>query len=186
MGDTVSNFVIWFTGISGAGKTTTSRSIHRELGNRHLNVLLLDGDELRSGLNSDLGYSDKGRKEAVRRVGELSKFLLGDHIVLVAMTSPFRTGRDEVRRLIGADRFVEVHMRVSLDEAINRDSKGLYGAARSGLISNISGFDSIYEDPLEPEITIDTNAVKPDTATAIIINFLLLSGLINDDAGSGS
>jgi adenylylsulfate kinase len=147
---------VWFTGLSGAGKSTISAALEDRLRERGLPVELLDGDVVREKLNKGLGFSKEDRDVNIRRIGFVAD-LLTRHgvIVLVAAISPYRSVRDEVRATIG--RFVEVHVRASLDTLMERDVKGLYRKALAGEISNFTGISDPYEEPLAPELIIDTD-----------------------------
>ncbi len=171
--NSASTFVLWFTGISGAGKSTIASAVEERLRQRGLPVHNLDGDALRHGLNRDLGFSDADRVENIRRVGELARlFNTAGTIVLVAVISPFRKGRDEARKLFGPGRFVEVHVDTPLEVAEARDVKGLYKKARAGQLLNFTGIDSPYEAPLSPEVRIGASFVTPDDAADEVIRVL--------------
>jgi bifunctional enzyme CysN/CysC len=175
-------FVVWFTGISGAGKSTIAAGVEERLRSLNVTIHNLDGDALRTGLNSDLGFSDDDRTENVRRIGEVARlFNLAGVSVLVAAISPFRSGRDQVRNLIGPGRFVEVHVDTPLDVAESRDIKGLYRKARSGQLSNFTGIDSPYEAPLDPELRIDATLSTSDDEADQVIRTLHQLGLIDTD-----
>jgi bifunctional enzyme CysN/CysC len=176
-----SPFVIWFTGISGAGKSTIAMIVEERLRERGLSVHNLDGDALRHGLNRDLGFSDGDRAENIRRVGEL--VLLFNNvgmIVLVAAISPFREGRDAARALAAPGRFVEVHVDTPLEVAEERDVKGLYKRARSGQLPNFTGIDSPYEAPLHPEVRIDSTFPTPEDAADEVLRVLAAMGLLTN------
>jgi bifunctional enzyme CysN/CysC len=174
-----STFVIWFTGISGAGKSTIASVVEERL--RHLGLVVhnLDGDALRHGLNRDLGFSDADRAENIRRVGELARlFNSAGMIVLAAVISPFREGRDAARGLIEPGRFVEVHVDTPLEVAEGRDVKGLYKKARSGELHNFTGIDSPYEVPESPEVHIDHSFESAEDAADEVFRVLYEMGLI--------
>jgi bifunctional enzyme CysN/CysC len=174
-----STYVIWFTGISGAGKSTIARIVEDRLRERGLPVHNLDGDALRHGLNRDLGFSDADRAENIRRVGELVRLFNNvGMIVLVAAISPFRAGRDAARELAGPGRFVEVHVDTPLEVAEERDVKGLYRKARSGQLHNFTGIDSPYEAPLHPEVRIDSTFASPEEAADEVLRVLVAMGLV--------
>jgi bifunctional enzyme CysN/CysC len=178
--DAESTFVIWFTGISGAGKSTIALVVEERLRARGLVVHNLDGDALRHGLNRDLGFSDADRAENIRRVGELVRLFNNvGMVVLVAAISPFRAGRDAARELAGPGRFVEVHVDTPLEVAEERDVKGLYKRARSGELLNFTGIDSPYEVPLRPEVHIDSTFRSPEDAADEVIRVLVEMGLVN-------
>jgi len=171
-------YVIWFTGISGAGKSTIARVVEDRLRGRGLAVHNLDGDALRHGLNRDLGFSDADRAENIRRVGELVRLFNNvGMIVLVAAISPFRAGRDAARELAGPGRFIEVFVDTPLEVAEERDVKGLYGKARSGQLTNFTGIDSPYEAPLHPEVRIDSAFASPEDAADEVFRVLVAMGL---------
>lgn len=173
------NFVVWFTGISGAGKSTIASVVEERLRARGVPVHNLDGDALRHGLNRDLGFSDVDRAENIRRVGELARlFNHAGMTVLVAVISPFRDGRDAARGLIAPGRFVEVHVDTPLEVAELRDVKGLYKRARAGQLRNFTGIDSPYEDPAHPEVHIDTSFVSPEDAADEVFRVLAAMGLV--------
>jgi bifunctional enzyme CysN/CysC len=176
---TSSTFVVWFTGISGAGKSTIASIVERRLVERGLPVHNLDGDALRRGLNRDLGFTDGDRAENIRRVGELSRlFNRAGMIVLVAVISPFRNGRDAARALFEPGCFVEVHVDTSLEVAEQRDVKGLYKMARAGELLNFTGIDSPYEAPANPEVRIDTSFESAEEAADEVMRVLLAMGLL--------
>jgi len=166
-------FVVWFTGISGAGKSTIARIVEGRLRERGLAVHNLDGDAIRHGLNRDLGFSDADRAENIRRVGELARlFNHAGMIVLVAAISPFREGRDAARALVEPGRFVEVYVDTPIEIAEQRDVKGLYKKARSGQLPNFTGIDSPYESPESPEVRIDPSFVTADAAADEVLRVL--------------
>lgn len=176
----VSPFAIWFTGISGAGKSTIALAVEERLREQGLLVHNLDGDALRHGLNRDLGFSDADRAENIRRVGELARLFNGvGMIVLVAVISPFREGRDAARGLIEPGRFVEVHVDTSLEVAEARDAKGLYKKARSGQLRNFTGIDSPYEAPVHPEVRINSSFESPKAAADEVFRVLHAMGLLS-------
>ena len=165
--------VIWFTGLSGAGKSTIANLVEKKLHAMGRHTFLLDGDNVRHGLNRDLGFTDADRVENIRRVGEVAR-LMADAglVVLCAFISPFRAERRMVRDMLPEGEFVEVHVDAPLAEAEKRDTKGLYRKARRGEISNFTGIDSPYEAPEQAEIRIDTCAMKPEEAADLIIERL--------------
>ncbi len=152
------SFVIWFTGLSGSGKSTLASSLESFLHQQGFNTYILDGDNIRKGLNSDLDFSDAGRKENIRRIAETSKlFVDAGVIVLTAFISPFEEDRELARALIGDNDFVEVYVECPIEVCEERDVKGLYGKARKGEIRNFTGIDSPFEEPETPEIKINTS-----------------------------
>ncbi|HXU89687.1 MAG TPA: sulfate adenylyltransferase subunit CysN [Methylomirabilota bacterium] len=165
--------VLWFTGLSGAGKSTIANLVDRQLYVRGLHTYLLDGDNVRHGLNRDLGFTDEDRVENIRRVAEVAKLMVdAGLIVLVSFISPFRAERTMARELVGADEFIEIFVDAPLAVAESRDPKGLYRKARLGQLQNFTGIDSPYERPEDPEIRIDTTSTTAESAAARIIAFL--------------
>lgn len=151
------SFVIWLTGYSGAGKSTLANGIDRRLFEKNIHSYVLDGDNVRHGLNGDLQFSDADRKENIRRVGEVSKLFVDAGIVIIAaFISPFREDRDEVRKIISPDRFIELFVDTSVQECERRDTKGLYQKARNGEVKNFPGISTEFEPPLNAEITVNT------------------------------
>lgn len=149
--------VIWLTGYSGAGKSTLANGIDEFLFKNGNHSYVLDGDNVRKGLNSDLGFSDDDRKENIRRVGEVSKlFMDAGLIVIAAFISPYREDRDQVRNIIEPDKFIEIFVDTPIEECERRDTKGLYKKARKGEISNFPGISSEFETPMNAEITVQT------------------------------
>ncbi len=165
--------VLWFTGLSGAGKSTIANLVEKRLAALGRHTFLLDGDNVRHGLNRDLGFTEEDRIENIRRVGEVAR-LMADAglIVLAAFISPFRADREMVRAMLPEDEFIEVFVDTPLGEAEKRDSKGLYAKARAGEIANFTGIDSPYEAPEAPEIRIDTTVVSAEDAAALIVDEL--------------
>jgi bifunctional enzyme CysN/CysC len=166
--------VLWFTGLSGAGKSTIANLVEKKLHRMNRHTFLLDGDNVRHGLNKDLGFTEADRIENIRRVGEVAK-LMADAglIVLTAFISPFRAEREMVRAMLPEGEFIEVHIDTPLADAEARDVKGLYKKARSGELKNFTGIDSPYEAPVSPEIRIDTTQITPEQAADLIIDRLL-------------
>ena len=171
--------VLWFTGLSGAGKSTIANLLERRLLALGRHTYLLDGDNVRHGLNKDLGFTEADRVENIRRVAEVAR-LMADAglIVLVSFISPFRAERRMARGLLETGEFVEVFVDTPLDVAESRDPKGLYKKARRGELKNFTGLDSPYEPPEEPELRIDTTSLQPEEATETIIQFLVAAGLL--------
>jgi bifunctional enzyme CysN/CysC len=166
--------VLWFTGLSGAGKSTIANLVEQKLVARGRHTFLLDGDNVRHGLNRDLGFTETDRIENIRRVGEVAR-LMSDAglIVLTAFISPFRAERAMVRRLLPEGEFIEIYVDTPLAEAEKRDLKGLYAKARAGELKNFTGIDSPYEAPEEPEIHVDTTALSADEAADRIVEAVL-------------
>jgi len=162
--------LLWFTGLSGSGKSTIANLVEKKLYALGRHSFLLDGDNVRHGLNKDLGFTDADRIENIRRVGEVAKLMTdAGLIVLTAFISPFRAERDMARRMMPAGDFIEIFIDTPLEEAEKRDVKGLYKKARSGTLKNFTGIDSPYEHPIAPEIHIDTTQMSPEQAAEIIV-----------------
>ena len=171
--------ILWFTGLSGSGKSTIAGAVEQKLYERGHHTYLLDGDNVRHGINKDLAFSDDDRVENIRRIGELSKlFTDAGLIVLTAFISPFRSDRRLVRQLVGDGEFIEVHMDTPLQECERRDPKGLYRKARAGVIKNFTGIDSDYERPEAAEITIKTTELSIEACANQIIDYLVANQLI--------
>ena len=166
--------VLWFTGLSGSGKSTIANLVEKKLHRMNRHTFLLDGDNVRHGLNKDLGFTETDRIENIRRIGEVAK-LMADAglIVITAFISPFRADREMVRAMLPEGEFVEVFIDTPLEVAESRDVKGLYKKARSGELKNFTGIDSPYEKPASPEIRIDTTAVTAEEAATLIVDTLL-------------
>ncbi|ODU20714.1 MAG: adenylyl-sulfate kinase [Sphingomonas sp. SCN 67-18] len=166
--------LLWFTGLSGAGKSTIANLVEKRLHALGKHSFLLDGDNVRHGLNRDLGFTDADRVENIRRVGEVARLMTdAGLIVLTAFISPFRAERDMVRAMIPDGGFIEIHVDTPLEEAERRDVKGLYAKARSGALENFTGIDSPYEAPEKPEIRIDTTRLSPEEAAELIVERVL-------------
>ncbi|MEP0003469.1 MULTISPECIES: adenylyl-sulfate kinase [Marinobacter] len=171
--------LLWFTGLSGSGKSTIANALDVALFERGYHTFLLDGDNVRHGLNKDLGFSDEGRVENIRRIGEVSKlFTDAGVIVLSAFISPFTTDRRLVRNLFPAGEFIEVFMDTPLQTCEERDPKGLYEKARAGKIKHFTGIDSPYEAPERPEVRLDTSQMSVDDCVNRLISYLLDRQLI--------
>ena len=142
------SFVVWFTGLSGSGKSTICNSLEKLLNSKKINTFTLDGDSVRNGLNKDLGFSDEDRSENIRRVAEVSKILMNaGNVVLASFITPFQKDRDLVKEIVGENNYIEVFVNTSLETCMKRDPKGLYQKSKSGLIINMTGIDSNYEIP---------------------------------------
>ncbi|MBS4194940.1 adenylyl-sulfate kinase [Lederbergia citri] len=167
------SIMIWFTGLSGSGKSTVANALQHKLFEKNINAYLLDGDNLRYGINKDLSFTAKDRQENMRRTAEIGKlFVDAGVVVLAALISPFEKERLNARRLFKPDEFIEVYIKCSLLECENRDPKGLYKKARKGEIKNFTGIDQPYEEPQNPEIVIDTNELSIDESVEILSSYL--------------
>jgi bifunctional enzyme CysN/CysC len=174
--------VLWFTGLSGAGKSTIANLVEKKLFGMGRHTYLLDGDNIRHGLNRDLGFTDVDRVENIRRVGEVARLMTdAGLIVLVSFISPFRSERRLARSLLGPGEFFEIFIDTPLEVAEARDPKGLYRKARAGKIRNFTGIDSPYEPPENPEMHIDTGRVTAEQAAEQVIGHLHLAGMIDRD-----
>jgi len=172
--------LLWFTGLSGSGKSTIANALDVALHERGYHTFLLDGDNVRHGLCSDLGFSDEDRVENIRRIGEVSKlFADSGLIVLSAFISPFVSDRRMVRKLFPAGEFIEVFMDTPLDTCEDRDPKGLYRKARAGEIKRFTGIDSPYEAPPHPEVRLDTSTMTVDECVKALIKHLSKNTLIH-------
>ena len=166
--------VLWFTGLSGAGKSTIANLVEKRLVRMNRHTFLLDGDNVRHGLNKDLGFTETDRIENIRRVGEVAKLMTdAGLIVLTAFISPFRSERDMVRQMMQPGEFIEIFIDTPLAEAEKRDVKGLYKKARAGELKNFTGIDSPYEPPEDPELHIDTSKLTPEQAADLIVERLI-------------
>lgn len=174
-----SSFVLWFTGLSGSGKSTLSSAVEQRLHAMGVRTYLLDGDNVRSGLNKNLGFSNDDRAENIRRVGEVAKlFVDAGVIVLAAFISPFNKDRKFIRDLIDDGEYVEIFLKCPLSVCEERDPKGLYCRARKGEIKNFTGLDSDYEEPQKPEIVVETDKMTVSECAEQILNHLIKKGFL--------
>lgn len=165
--------ILWLTGLSGSGKSTIANAVARELFEQGYQVIVLDGDNIRHGLNKDLGFSDEDRKENIRRIGEVAKlFVQQGTIVITAFISPFREDRQQVRELVEAGEFNEVYIKCDLDICEQRDPKGLYKKARNGEIPFFTGIDSPYEEPEAPELVLESGQHDREACKNQLIEFV--------------
>ena len=172
--------VIWFTGLSGSGKSTLAHSVEEELYGLGCRTYVLDGDNVRHGLSSNLTFSDDDRKENIRRIGEAAKLMMEAGIIaMTAFISPFKKDRNLVRQLLPQGDFIEIFCKASLETCESRDVKGLYKRARAGEIKNYTGIDSPYEAPDNPELIIDTESESLEESVIKVIDFLKSKGIIN-------
>jgi len=165
--------VIWFTGLSGSGKSTLAHSVEEALHNLDCRTFVLDGDNVRHGLSSNLSFSDDDRKENIRRIGEAAKLMMESGVIaMTAFISPFKKDRNLVRQLLPQGDFIEIYCNASLEACESRDVKGLYKRARAGEIKNYTGIDSPYEAPDNPELIIDTESGLLEESVTKVIDFL--------------
>lgn len=173
--------VLWFTGLSASGKSTLANLLCKELQTRAVKSYVLDGDNIRHGLNSDLGFNPEDRKENIRRIGEVSKlFVDAGLIVMTAFISPYMEDRLNARKLFNNNDFVEIFLRCPLSECERRDPKGIYRRARAGEISGFTGISSPYEEPFQPEITLDTQQMNSSECLESIIQYMQRAGILID------
>ena len=167
------SILLWFTGLSGSGKSTIANCVEQELHKNSIHTYTLDGDNIRKGLNSDLSFSPEDRTENIRRIAETAHLMMdAGLVVLAAFVSPYRNDRDHIRKIIGDDSIVEIYINTSVEECERRDVKGFYKKARKGEIKNMTGISAPYESPLHPDIQINTEEVTIVDATKQIINFI--------------
>jgi adenylylsulfate kinase len=164
------SFLIWFTGLSGSGKSTIANMLEKKLNEQNIHTYSLDGDNLRGGLNKNLTFSREDRNENLRRTAEVAKlFVDAGTVVIAAFISPYIKTRKEIKEIVGAENYVEVFVNTSLEVCEQRDVKGLYKKARTGEIKNFTGISSVYEAPLNPTIEIKTPLESPDAAVEKIM-----------------
>jgi len=172
--------ILWFTGLSGSGKSTIANAVESRLLELNKHTYLLDGDNVRMGLNKGLTFTDEDRIENIRRIGEVAKlFVDAGTIVLTAFISPFQRERDTVRALVEADEFIEIFIDTPLEVCESRDPKGLYKKARKGEIPNFTGISSPYEAPIKPELHIKNDKISIEEVTKQIIDYLEKEGYLN-------
>jgi adenylylsulfate kinase len=165
--------VIWFTGLPSSGKSTIAHAIEEELFRRGHLSFVLDGDNIRHGLNKNLGFSPEDREENIRRIGEVAKLFADSGLItMAAFISPYLKDRERNRRLLEDGEFIEVFVKVSLEEAERRDPKGLYKKARAGEIKEFTGIDAPYEEPLNAELIIDTDKLDLEESAKMVIHYL--------------
>lgn len=163
--------LIWFTGLSGSGKSTLAVQLEAVLYAKGFKTYLLDGDNIRAGINKDLSFTDTDRIENIRRIGEVSKLMLDSGIiVLSAFISPFQSDRDQVKKIVGEENYIEVFVDTPLEVCEQRDVKGLYKKARAGEIKNFTGIDSTYEIPANPDIIIKTHVLNVNDSLDLLLS----------------
>lgn len=167
------SFLLWFTGLSGSGKSTIANKVEEELFYKGITTYALDGDNIRSGINKGLGFTKEDRLENLRRIAEVAKLFVDAGVATIAaFVSPLISDREQVKQIVGEKDIIEVFVDTSLEECERRDVKGLYKKARAGEIKNFTGIDAPYEAPKTPEIHIETETTEVDEAVQIIINYL--------------
>ncbi|MFC0562380.1 adenylyl-sulfate kinase [Halalkalibacter alkalisediminis] len=165
--------VLWFTGLSGSGKSTIANALEKNLYDMLIHTYLLDGDNIRYGVNKNLGFSSKDRKENIRRIAEIRKlFVDAGIVVLVAAISPFKEDRDAARHIFDKEEFIEIYVKCSLEECEKRDPKGLYKKARTGEIKEFTGVTQPYEEPANPDIIVDTTKQNINQSVNLIMSFI--------------
>jgi len=165
--------LLWFTGLSGSGKSTIANRVEQVLHEKGIHTYALDGDNVRKGLNNDLSFSPEDRTENIRRIAETANLMIdAGLVVLAAFVSPYRKDRENIRNIVGSENMIEIYINTSVEECERRDVKGLYKKARTGEIKNMTGISAPYEAPSHPEIEVKTEELNVDEATEQIINFL--------------
>lgn len=165
--------VLWFTGLSGSGKSTLAHRLEEKLYEQKVRTYVLDGDNVRTGLNKNLGFSPEDREENIRRIGEVSRLFMDCGIIMMAaFISPYRRDRDVVRKLVEEKEFIEIYVKCPVEVCEERDVKGLYKKAREGVIKNFTGISAAYEEPLNPEMIIDSSAMSVEESVNSIIQYL--------------
>lgn len=166
--------LIWFTGLSGSGKSTLAVQLEAQLHGLGFKTYLLDGDNIRSGLNKDLSFTDEGRIENIRRIGEVARLMLDAGIVVLsAFISPFRADRDQVKAIVGEENYIEVFVDAPIEVCEQRDVKGLYKKARAGEVKNFTGIDSPYETPDSPDVVIETGVLSVEESIGRLMELIL-------------
>jgi len=177
--------VVWFTGLSGSGKSTLAHKLEERLFESGHLCFVLDGDNVRHGLNKNLGFSPEDREENIRRIGEVAKlFAHAGVIAMTAFISPYRADRDKARALLPPGEFIEVFVKVPIEVAEERDPKGLYKKARSGEVKDFTGISAPYEEPLNPELVIDTSQLDVEQCTEKVLSYLKAQGVIGGNPPS--
>jgi adenylylsulfate kinase len=166
-------YLLWFTGLSGSGKSTLANLVEIALHQRGLSTYILDGDNIRQGINKDLSFAPEDRTENIRRIAEISNLMLDAGVItLAAFVSPYLKDREQVKQIVGADNFIEIYVNTSIEECERRDVKGLYKKARLGEIKNMTGISAPYEAPANPDLELITDGLTIEESVEIIINFL--------------
>jgi adenylylsulfate kinase len=166
-------YLLWFTGLSGSGKSTLANLVEMELHKKELSTYILDGDNVRQGINKDLSFAPQDRSENIRRIAEISNLMLDAGVVtLAAFVSPYIKDREAVKQIVGPDKFIEIYVNTSLEVCESRDVKGLYKKARTGEIKNMTGISAPYQVPVDPDIEVVTDGKTIQESVAVIMQFL--------------
>ena len=166
-------YLLWFTGLSGSGKSTLANLVEIALHKQGLSTYILDGDNIRQGINKDLSFEPEDRTENIRRIAEISNLILDAGVItLAAFVSPYINDREEVKQIVGSDNFIEIFVNTSLEECERRDVKGLYKKARSGEIKNMTGISAPYEAPIKPNLEVVTDGQPIEETVKIILEFI--------------
>ena len=167
------SYLLWFTGLSGSGKSTLANLVEIALHRQSLSTYILDGDNIRQGINKDLSFAPEDRTENIRRIAEISNLMLDAGIItLAAFVSPYIKDREEVKKIVGSDNFIEIYVNTSLEECERRDVKGLYKKARSGEIKNMTGISAPYEAPMKPKLEVFTDGQPIEESVKTILEFI--------------
>ncbi len=165
--------LLWFTGLSGSGKSTIANAVEKALVEKMIHTYTLDGDNVRNGLNNNLGFSPEDRTENIRRIAEVANLMIdAGLVVLAAFVSPYQKDRERIRSIVGVKQYVEIFVNTPLEECERRDVKGLYAKARAGEIKNFTGINAPYELPENPDLEIDTTKMTVDEAVSVILKHL--------------
>ncbi|MFT5891092.1 MAG: adenylylsulfate kinase [Dokdonia sp.] len=167
-------FLIWFTGLSGSGKSTIANALNQSLLERKVHTCILDGDSVRKGLNQDLTFSPEDRRENIRRIAEVANLMIthAGLVVLGAFISPYEIDRERIKEIVGADKYIEVYVSTSLEVCEEQDVKGLYKKARAGEIKDFTGIDAPYEVPKDPAIDIDATKYTVEEASSLVLTYI--------------
>ena len=165
------SFLIWFTGLSGSGKSTIANALEQKLYANKIHTYALDGDNVRKGINQDLKFSSDDRTENIRRIAEIGNLMVDSGLVVIAaFVSPYLMDRENIKDIVGAENFIEIFVNTTIEECERRDVKGLYKKARSGALKNFTGISAPYEPPVSPHIEIDTTKISVEEAVALILS----------------
>lgn len=168
-----SSFLLWFTGLSGSGKSTIANAVEKALVGRNIHTYTLDGDNVRKGLNKNLTFSPDDRSENIRRIAEVANLMVDSGlVVLAAFVSPYRADRYKIRDIVGPENYIEIYVNTSVEECERRDVKGLYEKARAGEILNFTGVNAPYEEPEHPDLEINTAELTVEDSVSLILNYI--------------